>query len=801
MANYDKQFNVNKGLSVKGTTVIDENRNVAAAALTVTSNTLVTNLNAEMVGGKTVSLLGVTNANSVISGAWDFQTAPLFSGGASGYPPFAVSAGSTMVTNLNAEKIADKAITSLGVIDAARTISATWTYTAAPYFNTVGEPFTVASTTKVANLNADLLDGANADTGDLVSTIAMRDSSGNLTAKQFSMTAGPSSRTTDTVFYSGVANDIYKNTLVGFKTSLGLNLVDNVSINSWTGSANIVTLGAATSGGKITANTFKSNVATGTAPFEVSSLTMVANLNAQYVNGKPSSDFVTVSGTSFYLGSTAIPLSSTTGQISYLTGISISGSAGSAGSAGWVSNSLTFADATTWNGSAAKTLNASHVGAVPTSALASTLTGTTINATTLQQGGTAISSLFMPLNPGSISVTSTVNAGNYFKTTGTGLGNGFIVGSVTGGAATFTTDANTTVANALLLTGGDFYVKNLANNAYKNIYAFNLYDYSSGSAVKVSLVDHNHTGVYLPLTGGTLSGNITVSGTGTNSFSGDISIGAGKKISAPTAELSTALYVASNGIMPTSGTTTTTSRFYQSSTDNNYWATNHIFKAINGATTAAVTISGSLSVTGNTTSGNMYTTSIYTGSAGSGLCCSTAAGQPRVIPGNSNLNTLHLLANTQYIANSSWGGPISMYIGASGTTSSVDLYGNLNIYGDVRYTTQGFGSWVSDIRLKRDIRQIDNNQALNQMSTISNLGGIIGYRMKSDPEDAKEILGVSAQVIAEVVPQASGTWDMNKDGTEYLTWNPGQIIALLIASVARLNERLTALENSIAGSI
>lgn len=141
-----------------------------------------------------------------------------------------------------------------------------------------------------------------------------------------------------------------------------------------------------------------------------------------------------------------------------------------------------------------------------------------------------------------------------------------------------------------------------------------------------------------------------------------------------------------------------------------------------------------------------------------------------------------------------------MYIGASGTTSSVDLYGNLNIYGDVRYTTQGFGSWVSDIRLKRDIRQIDNNQALNQMSTISNLGGIIGYRMKSDPEDAKEILGVSAQVIAEVVPQASGTWDMNKDGTEYLTWSPGQIIALLIASVARLNERLTTLENSIAGS-
>jgi hypothetical protein len=44
-------------------------------------------------------------------------------------------------------------------------------------------PFTVASTTVVSNLNADLLDGYNTATASTASTVAVRDSSGNLTAK------------------------------------------------------------------------------------------------------------------------------------------------------------------------------------------------------------------------------------------------------------------------------------------------------------------------------------------------------------------------------------------------------------------------------------------------------------------------------------------------------------------------------------------------------------------------------------------------------------------------------------------
>jgi len=43
-------------------------------------------------------------------------------------------------------------------------------------------PLTVRSTTKVVNLNADLLDGAHASASNSSSTIVLRDSSGNINA-------------------------------------------------------------------------------------------------------------------------------------------------------------------------------------------------------------------------------------------------------------------------------------------------------------------------------------------------------------------------------------------------------------------------------------------------------------------------------------------------------------------------------------------------------------------------------------------------------------------------------------------
>lgn len=798
MANYDKQFNVNKGLSVKGTTVIDENRNVAAAALTVTSNTLVTNLNAEMVGGKTVSLLGVTNANSVISGAWDFQTAPLFSGGASGYPPFAVSAGSTMVTNLNAEKIADKAITSLGVIDAARTISATWTYTAAPFFNTVGEPFTVASTTKVANLNADLLDGANADTGDVVSTIAMRDSSGNLTAKQFSMTAGPSSRTTDTVFYSGAANDIYKNTLVGFKTSLGLNLVDNVSINSWTGSANIVTLGAATSSGKITANTFKSNVATGTAPFEVSSLTMVTNLNAEMVGGLTASSFLS-SATQINIGTTTFALNRAAGA-QLLTGVSIDGTATNV--TGTVAIGKGGTGLTTV-GSSGQILfsngNAMYWGTAPTSFPGF---GTTSG---LAAAGDHTHSQYISSGITSLSLTAgfyATSSGSIFRTNYTAAapsggiaGSGFVVGSTS--LVNYTAVDNVANAMALIITGGGLEVKSALNGTLKPIYGGTIYS----DGIAVSLTNHTHS--YLPLAGGTITGNLSISGT----------------LTAPSYSTTT-LYLGSTGILPTSGTVTANARIYLSGTETNYHADTHTFKAKNGGTSAAVTINGALTVTGNTTASALYGTSVSVGTVygdtHTGKTFNTAS-KIEFDSFETNKKRIAILSDYIDIRGSGWAATTYFNVGAWNTNSStIGLYGNtyigtsttsrasLTVWGDlwvagtVNLANTTPVQWTpSDIRLKREIRQIDSSKALHQISQIELLGGVIGYKMNTDEIDAPEKIGVSAQIIAKIVPQASSKKAMLGNGVEHYMWHSEQITALLISAVARLNERLTILEESL----
>jgi len=65
--------------------------------------------------------------------------------------------------------------------------------------STGSSPITVNSTTKVSNLNVDMLDGAHADTAAVVNTIAQRDASGNLVV-------------TDTYYYGSAATSKYNST-------------------------------------------------------------------------------------------------------------------------------------------------------------------------------------------------------------------------------------------------------------------------------------------------------------------------------------------------------------------------------------------------------------------------------------------------------------------------------------------------------------------------------------------------------------------------------------------------------------
>ncbi len=90
-------------------------------------------------------------------------------------------------------------------------------------------PLTVSSTTKVTNLNADLLDDMDSSATATGSTIVARNSAGDIFGRYLNMSHGVSTRSSDTVFYSSTDDYIRKNNATGFKNSLSLDNVDNTA--------------------------------------------------------------------------------------------------------------------------------------------------------------------------------------------------------------------------------------------------------------------------------------------------------------------------------------------------------------------------------------------------------------------------------------------------------------------------------------------------------------------------------------------------------------------------------------------
>lgn len=133
-------------------------------------------------------------------------------------------------------------------------------------------PFTVASTTKVTNLNADLLDGYDTSTSNTANTVAVRDENGNLSAVYF---IGNGSQLT------GIDATSIQNGNSNVKVSANGNVTISV-----TGNSNIVTVtdtganvnGYLTATGNITAaNATLGNLAT--ANFITGTLTTAAQPN------------------------------------------------------------------------------------------------------------------------------------------------------------------------------------------------------------------------------------------------------------------------------------------------------------------------------------------------------------------------------------------------------------------------------------------------------------------------------------------------------------------------------------------
>jgi hypothetical protein len=115
-------------------------------------------------------------------------------------------------SNLTAGTVPDARLSnSVDLVNAAQTIGAVKTFSVAPAFTTAGAPFTVTSTTLVANLNADRLDGLNSS--DFVQTTGAQTVAG---VKTFS---GPT----------------YLNGFVGFGTTSPIGLANFVMNQSTTG--------------------------------------------------------------------------------------------------------------------------------------------------------------------------------------------------------------------------------------------------------------------------------------------------------------------------------------------------------------------------------------------------------------------------------------------------------------------------------------------------------------------------------------------------------------------------------------
>lgn len=161
------------------------------APLVVASTTQVTNLNASQLVGATWIAPGTIGSGTPNSGAFTTlsATGQITSTLATGTAPFSI-ASTTNVANLNASSLSGATFAAPGAIGggtpgsgAFTTLSATGQITST--LATGSSPLVVASTTKVTNLNADLLDDKDSATAGTATTIAARDASGRLTAKRF----------------------------------------------------------------------------------------------------------------------------------------------------------------------------------------------------------------------------------------------------------------------------------------------------------------------------------------------------------------------------------------------------------------------------------------------------------------------------------------------------------------------------------------------------------------------------------------------------------------------------------------
>lgn len=203
-------------------------------------------------------------------------------GSARGYYIDISLGGAGASTNLAGGGSAFNGGTITGSLTVSNTIGIS---TSGQYTSTLAQgtaPFVVSSNTIVTNLNADLLDGYNTSTTTAANTVVVRDANGSIAANVITANIALANVT-------GLGTNVA--TFLGTPNSL--NLLNAVTNETGTGSLVFATsptlttpnIGAATGTSLNVTGQLISTQASGTAPFAVSSNTVVTNLNADLLDG------------------------------------------------------------------------------------------------------------------------------------------------------------------------------------------------------------------------------------------------------------------------------------------------------------------------------------------------------------------------------------------------------------------------------------------------------------------------------------------------------------------------------------
>ena len=610
-------------------------------------------------------------------------------------------------------------------------------------------PLVVTSTTLVANLNANALQGNTPATANTASTIALRDSNGNLSANFFIGNGSQLTGLSTSSISNGNSNvnipaangnvniSAVGNANVVVITGTGMNVAGTITATGNITGANLITSGGSggsiTGANSITANYFiggNSNItgqyittlATGTAPFVVTSTTQVANLS------------VATAGTATTVTGAAQSNITSVGTLSSL------GVSGTVTASQFVSNVAT--------GTAPFTVTSTTQVANLSVATAGTATSATTAGTVTTNAQPNITSL------GTLTGLTSTGTVNFTGASNVSLGSNANV-KITGGSSTYvlSTDGTGNLSWVAQSGGGGGGAAISNGTSYANITA-------SGGNIVMAV-------------GGTIRANVTSSGLDvTGNITGGNANVTGQLIS--TVATGTApLVVTSTTIVPNLNVATANNASYLGGTVASSYllasGTGSSLTAVNGANvTGTVPTANNASFLGGTAAASY----LLTNGTGSSLTAINGSNVTGTVSSATNAtNFTSTSQNSQFNS-------IGIGTSASGTGGEIRATNNITAY-------------YSDERLKTRLGSIEN--ALDKISKLSGFYYEANETAQALGYDKVREVGVSAQEVQSVMPEIVVPAPIDD---KYWTVRYEKLVPLLIEAIKELKAEVDELKKA-----